>query len=254
MKRVAIIENSEGLGHYFTKPFEENEYVIYPVWKTNLLPGEYGEEAGAAVNYNEDTAKVNDREKDGNNGKEVHDHFDAYIFTGDFNNITDGLLPIHEKEIEFVRSIRDKKIFGSCFFHQLLGHIFGGKVGKRDHRFFGWHPFVIENDHPVFKDLEDQNFLNLNIDEVIEYPMDCITLGTNQDCTYQFLQYGDDILTCQSHPEIFLEESIELIIKHEQGLKVRCPDLEEILERTIGSANDEMNRRFMFNLREWLFM
>ena len=53
MKRVTIIENSKGLGLYFTK-FLDN-YEIFPVWDTSQLPKE---------------------------------EFDAYIFTGDFNNIS----------------------------------------------------------------------------------------------------------------------------------------------------------------------
>ncbi len=34
---------------------------------------------------------------------ELDDH-SAYIFTGDYNNISDGLLPIHRKEVEFLKS------------------------------------------------------------------------------------------------------------------------------------------------------
>ncbi len=78
MNRVAIIEISNGLGSFFTRYLDKSEYTIFPVWKTSQLP---------------------DKE------------FTAYIFTGDFNNISDGLLPIHEKETEFVESIKGKKIF-----------------------------------------------------------------------------------------------------------------------------------------------
>jgi len=102
MKRIAIIENSKGLGNFFTTHLDNEEYKIFPIWNTSLFPDE---------------------------------EFDAYIFTGDYNNISDGLLPIHRKEIEFIKTVKHKKIFASCFMHQLFGEIFSGRVAKREKRF-----------------------------------------------------------------------------------------------------------------------
>ena len=38
MKRIAIIENSEGLGAFFTGYLEEGEYQLFPVWKNPEFP------------------------------------------------------------------------------------------------------------------------------------------------------------------------------------------------------------------------
>lgn len=219
MNKIAIIENSKGLGIFFTKLLDDKEYEIFPVWKTHNLPEE---------------------------------KYDAYIFTGDFNNMSDGLLPIHRKEIDYVKKIKDKKIFGSCFFHQLLGEVYGGKVRKRVERFFGWKKMQIQKRHQILNGLNNPCFLNLNVDEIIEKPKDAIILATNPGCKYQALQYGENIFTCQSHPEIFRNEGLELIEKHKTSLQNRCPGLEKIVKETEKFAVDKANIIFLSNMTKWL--
>ena len=219
MKEIAIIENSPGLGNYFIKFLDKNQCEIFPVWKNNQLPN-----------------------KD----------YDSFIFTGDFNNISDGLLLIHNAEIEFVKSINEKKIFASCFFHQIIGLIFGGSVGKRENRFFGWHRMIIEESHPIFNGLKESYFLNLNIDEIKTPPKNAEILATNPDCTYQVLQYGENILTCQSHPEILQQEGLESIKEYRNALLNGCPNLDEMVNQTKDFADDESNEIFMSNLTTWL--
>jgi len=221
MNRVAIIENSNGLGAFFTRYLDKSEYTLFPAWKTSQLPDE---------------------------------EFDAYIFTGDFNNISDGLLPIHEKEIEFVKSIKGKKIFASCFFHQLMGVIFGSTIEKREERFFGWHKIDIKEMHQILNGLtgKDPYFLSLNGDEITQMPQTAQILATNPDCIYQMLQYGEPIITCQCHPEIFKQDALELIETHKDGLKDRCSNLEDLLRKTKQYADDKSNKIFLSNMTEWL--
>jgi GMP synthase-like glutamine amidotransferase len=219
MRQIAIIENSEDLAKYFIKFLDYDEYEVFPVWYTSKLP---------------------------------EDDFYAYIFTGDYSNISDGLLPRHELQIQLVKKIHDKKIFGSCFFHQLIGLAYGGKVVKRKHRYLGWHETVFESRHEIFNRLKDPYFLNLNVDELIEIPEKAQVLATGLGCKYQILKYGKYILTCQSHPEIYKGEALDVINAHKKSLLVRCPDLEKIVSQTKKYANDDDCRRFMLNMMEWL--
>lgn len=219
MSKIGIIENSKGLAEYFIKFLDYDEYEVFPIWYTSKLP---------------------------------EDKFDAYIFTGDYSNISDGLLPRHELQIQLVKKIHDKKIFGSCFFHQLIGLVYGGKVVKRDHRYLGWHQTIFETRHEIFNRLNNPYFLNLNVDELIEIPDNAEILATGQECPNQILKYGKYILTCQSHPEIYKGEALEAIKVHRESLLVRCPDLDEIVKQTKNYAKDEDCRRFMLNLMEWL--
>ncbi|WP_455393024.1 type 1 glutamine amidotransferase [[Eubacterium] cellulosolvens] len=219
MAKVAIVENSPGLGGYFTRYLVGIEYELFPVWETSTLP---------------------------------KDVFEAYIFTGDFNNISDGLLRIHKAEIEFVNSINDNKIFASCFFHQLIGMIFGGEVKKRETRFFGWHRMVIEQTHPIFNGLKEPYYLNLNVDELVTKPETAKVLATNPDCKFQVLSYGDNIITCQSHPEILQQEGLESIQEYRDALLNNCPALDQMMTQTKDYANDESNKIFMSNVVNWL--
>ena len=180
------------------------------------------------------------------------EEFDAYIFTGDYSNISDGLLTIHKKEIEFIASIKGRKIFASCFFHQLLGEISGGKVGKREERFLGWHKMAIKKEHEIFEGLNEPYFLNLNVDEIIKKPKNATILATSQDCKYQALSYGERMVGCQSHPEIFKKDAQELIETHREGLMDSCPDLEKIMEQTKKFADDKSSELFLLNMGRWL--
>jgi GMP synthase-like glutamine amidotransferase len=219
MPEIGILENSEGLAKYFTKFLDPDEFEVFPIWQHSSLPD---------------------------------DEFEAYIFTGDYRNISDGLLPRHEEQIKFIKSIKDKKIFGSCFFHQLIGLMFGGKVAKREHRYLGWQQTMFQKRHEVFNGLKDPYFLNLNVDELVEVPDNAEVLATGKNCKYQVLKYGKYIFTCQSHPEILKEEGLRAIKIHRESLLVRCPDLDDIVKVTRKYANDNDSRKFMNNLMEWL--
>ncbi len=220
MKRVAIVENSKDLGSFFARYLKEGEYQLFPVWKDPVFP-------------------------DAQN-------FHAFIITGDYNNLSDGLLPLHEQEIEFLRSVGDKKVFGSCFGHQLLGVLNGGTLGRRTERFFGWNRMNIVAEHPVFKGLKNPFFLSLNGDELVEKPSGAEVLATNEDCRYMVLQYGETIISCQSHPEIRKQEGLASIQENRASLLDRCPDLGDIVNRTMDLADDRASDNFLSNIMVWL--
>ena len=220
MKRIAIIENSEGLGAFFINYLEPGEYELFPVWKDPAFPA-------------------------------VED-FDAFIITGDYKNLSDGLLGHHRKEVELVRAVGDKKVFGSCFGHQLFGQAFGGKLGKREKRFFGWNKLTITARHPIFNGLDDPFFLSLNGDEVTVKPEGAKLLATNPDCENLIFQYGENIISCQPHPEIRKEDGLKGIEEHRGDLVDRCPDLDGLVEETKEFADDEASDRFLNNIMDWL--
>jgi len=110
----------------------------------------------------------------------------------------------------------------------------------------------IINDHPIFQGLDDPYFLSLNGDEVVTKPENADVLAVNAECRYQMLSYGDNMITCQAHPEILKDEAMETIREHESGLLIRCGDLHDIVDATVGFANDEASKRFLGNITEWL--
>lgn len=71
MERIAVIENSPLLARYFRHFLEAQDVAneTFPVWRGASFP-------------------------DGG--------FSAYILSGDFHNITDGLKEYHRREFEFL--------------------------------------------------------------------------------------------------------------------------------------------------------
>jgi len=214
------LENSPDLADHFTRYMDPQGFEIFAVWKRPIFP---------------------------------EGDFHSYIITGDHNNISDGLLPFHKKEVEFLKSIQGKRIFASCFAHQLYAEAFGGKAGRRERRFIGWRRLEILEEHPIFKGITEANFLCVNGDEVVMRPEKARLIASNPKCRFQVLQYGENTITCQSHPEIFRDEGEAIVMKERENLRDRCPDLDDIMQKTVGWADDRVNEVFLRNLTEWLY-
>jgi GMP synthase-like glutamine amidotransferase len=178
--------------------------------------------------------------------------FSAYILTGDFYNVSDGLEPYHYEEIDFIKRIGEAQIFGSCFSHQLISTIFGGDVGRRRERFFGWHRLHILQDHPVFEGLQNPHFFSLNGDEVTSLGPGSSLMASSDGCPHQVVLYGQNILTMQCHPEITYAEAELNVQKYADALSDRCANLHGIFEATKPLCDDNQSRRLMSNLISWL--
>lgn len=168
---VAIIENAPFLGNYFRRLLKEEGIPsdTFPLWGGSPLPAR---------------------------------RYPAYIFTGDFHNVTDGLCRYHHLELELLTEIEGSRVFGSCFAHQLIAHARGGKVTRRGDRLLGWELIEVIEPHPGLPAVESFFAFNGNTDEVTEPPGEARWIATSQGCRFQVLAYGEDVLTCQAHPEI----------------------------------------------------
>jgi GMP synthase-like glutamine amidotransferase len=118
--------------------------------------------------------------------------FDACILTGDMHNVTDGLEKYHVAELGLVDRLQGRK---------LIAHHFGGKVVRREARLLGWETARLAGDHPTVAGIDSFEAVCMNVDEVAEEPERASVLGSSAGCAFHVLAYGDNILTCQSHPE-----------------------------------------------------
>jgi len=57
--------------------------------------------------------------------------FDACILTRDMHNVTDGLKGYHRAELELIDALEGRRVYASCFSHQLIAHHMGGTVARR---------------------------------------------------------------------------------------------------------------------------
>jgi GMP synthase-like glutamine amidotransferase len=170
MNRIAIIENGPSLRSYFGHMLEQAgvEHVTARMWR----------------------------------GARIPDDCDAFIMTGDFHDLTHGLEDYHRSELDFLGALGGRKLFASCFSHQLVALAHGGKIERRDNRLLRWETVRLVAEHPALKRLSNFDAVCLNIEEVVIVPDAAELIGASSGCGCQVLSYSDNILTCQGHPEM----------------------------------------------------
>ena len=221
MERIAIIENGPLLARYF-RHFIEAEGVgheTFSVWRGTSFP-------------------------DGG--------FDAYILTGDFHNVSDGLKEYHKGELELLSKAVDEKIYASCFSHQLIAHQHGGTVARRKKRLIGWERLSVTGGHPTLEGKSELSAICMNTDEVTEPPDDARWIAESENCRYQMLAYGENILTCQAHPELMPGRN-RLTINLASFLLANGPTAAyHDFRRTCAIASDSDSEKFMRGVIRWL--
>lgn len=132
------------------------------------------------------------------------DACDGYITTGSRYGVNDGHSWIGQLETfvaELVHS--DKKFVGICFGHQLLANVLKGRAEKSDQ---GWGVGMSFNQVVAKKPWMEpyQQSLDLVVshqDQIIQLPEGAEVLASSEFCPYYLLQYGDNCMTVQGHPE-----------------------------------------------------
>lgn len=221
MGAIAIIENSLLAGRYF-KPFVEAaglECSIFKVWRGEPLAVE---------------------------------GFSALILTGDFHNVTDGLKAYHESELELLERGGGRRVFASCFSHQMIAQSRGGTVERRSERLLGWERLNIVGKHPAVEGMGAFPALCLNTDEVTAPPPGAAWIAESPGCRYQVLAYGDEMLTCQAHPELSLERARIPVNAAALFLSMGRPGSYRSFKATRALANDAGSDEFMRRVVAWL--
>lgn len=184
-------------------------------------------------------------------GKRISRHYDAYILTGDFSNITDGLKGYHRREIELLERTRGRRTYASCFAHQLVAEMHGGKVERRASRLLGWERIAVVESHPALEGIQEMGSLCMNTDEVAAPPPGARLLGTSENCRYQILAYGDHILSCQAHPEL-ASAGNRLPVDAAALFLSRSARAYRAFRDSLTLADDDTDMDFMKGVTRWL--
>ena len=132
------------------------------------------------------------------------DECDAYLTTGSRHSVNDGYSWIAELE-EIVRECQKqkKKLVGICFGHQLLAKALGGEVKQSD---VGLGIGLINNrlrQHESWMNPHQTQF-NMIIsheDQIVQNPKGATLLASNDHCENFIVQFDDNLLGIQGHPE-----------------------------------------------------
>jgi GMP synthase-like glutamine amidotransferase len=141
------------------------------------------------------------------------DDCDAYLITGSPHGVYDQLDYMHNIGNFAHAAVQKKPFIGVCFGHQLLAHAFGGKVEKSDK---GWgvgiHRYEI-TDRPDWLDLEINGLqtIAMHQDQVTFSPPGAKVIAGSSFCPNGLLQFAENVLTLQTHPEMKEGKARDLI-------------------------------------------
>ncbi len=121
---------------------------------------------------------------------------------------------IHKKIIKFDNRVLDidLPILGICYGHQLIAHLYGGKVANVQQE-FGKTNFRILKHDPLFSNIKEQFQVWMSHNEsVIRLPKNSNHLGESTYNKFAAFKIGNNIQALQFHPEVSHTEYGEQIL------------------------------------------
>ena len=175
-----------------------------------------------------------------------HDACDGYITTGSRYSVNDNLAWIADLE-RFVAALAEakKKFVGICFGHQLMAKVLGGQVTD-----LGWAVGMSCNTVDVKKAWMDssQDSLNLVVshrDQISELPPGVEVLASNNFCPNYMIQFGNEMMSVQGHPEFSKAYSSALMEKRKDVIP--APLIAEGRASLAIDADDRLMAQWIVN-------
>lgn len=176
------------------------------------------------------------------------DECEGYITTGSRFGVNDGDDWINHLQ-DFITTLakEGKKYVGICFGHQLLAQALGGKVEQSDR---GWGIGLSFNQIKHAKDWMEPNQDSLDLivshqDQVTQLPPHAEVLASSGFCPYYMIQYGDNMMSVQGHPEFSKLYSSELMNRRKDSIP--ADRIEQGLASLSSSVDDYLMARWIMN-------
>lgn len=184
--------------------------------------------------------------------EELHT-FDGFVMSGSLSSANDNDVWIKKLE-EFVKQVAELnsngkqiKLVGICFGHQIMARALGGRVGLNPNKEFVLLTELIKitdegKNAGAIQGLFDDGPLRAvesHSECITELPKGATTLASSESCQHEIVQFSDDIIGLQCHPEVLTSEANELILpsisaaykwdndrieKTSQSFQLKCDD------------------------------
>lgn len=126
--------------------------------------------------------------------------FDVYIVTGSPSGVYEDYLWIKRLETFLKQAFaQNRKIIGLCFGHQILAKALGGRVVKSGKGYgIGVMDYAL---NPASTDPERLSLCAWHQDQVVQAPESAKVILSSGFCPLAGLQYGNQAISFQPHPE-----------------------------------------------------
>ena len=137
---------------------------------------------------------------------------DGWVITGSKFNVYQQLPWMTRlKQLIVEISNSGRPLVGICFGHQIVAEAFGGKVDKYPGGWgVGLHRYQVVGDQPLF-DGKTFALSAMHQDQVLSKPANAQVVASSEFCPFAALNYDNQILTFQAHPEFDLSFEHDLV-------------------------------------------
>jgi GMP synthase (glutamine-hydrolysing) len=107
-------------------------------------------------------------------------------------------------------------LLGICYGHQMIAHVFGGKVEKGESAEYGTGEIEIDDEDTLFKGVPKKlKAWVSHFDQVTELPNGFVKLAHSEVCSIEAMRHKErPIFGVQFHPEVWHTEHGEEILKN----------------------------------------
>jgi len=165
---------------------------------------------------NKDTEIINAREK--------YDSVRAIIEKAERIVLSGGPSSVLTDKTSLARVVSEKvkaeeianPLLGICYGHQMIAHVWGGKVEKGRSAEYGICEITVDNEDKILKEIPRRfRAWVSHFDEVKELPEDFDILAHSETCKIEaFAHRRRPVFGVQFHPEVWHTENGEVILKN----------------------------------------
>ncbi|HLD59431.1 MAG TPA: glutamine-hydrolyzing GMP synthase [Candidatus Bilamarchaeaceae archaeon] len=147
--------------------------------------------------------------------KNIIKNAEKIILSGGPSSVTAGNNGLSEEIVKkVINGVLPVPLLGICFGHQLLAHMFNGKVEKGDSAEYGTCEIEIDDEDILFKGVPKKlNAWVSHFDTIKLLPENFVGLAHSKTCQYEAIKHKENfIFGVQFHPEVWHTEHGEKIL------------------------------------------